>query len=219
MAPSSRTVVQSRWRVVGGLVLGLVLGGCPRKSLPKLGKAARFDPSADRGRTAADALPVDHVDARITTLKNGKKAVAWAACDEGGCDARLGYLTGGDEEGAPAEVGWSVALRLPSGGATAVRIEAIRQADLDDDGEGELVVVFAGLKGDRLLGQRLSIHDPVDLHLVTLLDLETGRPDARSCTLYVVDVNGDDHRDLVTKCSDSSKPRVRTWRRARDEWR
>jgi hypothetical protein len=205
--------------VAGGLLLALGLAGCPRTSLPKLGKAARFDPSADRGRTASSALPMDHVDARIATLKNGKKAVAWAACDDGGCDARVGYLTGGSDDGEAAEVGWSVALRMPGGAATGVRIEAIRQVDMDDDGEGEVVVVYAALKNDRLLSQRLSIHDPVDLHLVTLLELETGRPDARSCTLYVVDVNGDNHRDLVTKCSDSSKPKVRTWRRARDEWR
>lgn len=219
MAPSSRTVSRSRWLAAGSIVLAVVLAGCPRASLPKLGKATRFNPTADRGRTASSSLPMDHVDARITTLKNGKKAVAWAACDDGGCDARLGYLTDGDEDGAAAEVGWSVALRMPSGAVSGVRIEAIRQVDLDDDGEGELVVVYAALKNDRLLSQRLSIHDPVDLHLVTLLELETGRPDARSCTLYVVDVNGDKHRDLVTKCSDSSRPKVRTWRRARDEWR
>lgn len=209
---------RTRWAAAGGVLLVGLLSGCPRVSLPALDKAGRYEMGAERGRSAGEELPEDHVDARITDMANGQRVVAWSTCDAVGCEARVGFLQRSSAEG-PAEVSWSQALRFGDATPTGVRIDGIQQADLDDDGEGELVVMYSALEGETLASRRLAIYDPVALRLATVLELERGPPQRRSCVLYVVDVNSDDHRDLVFDCSDSARPQVRVWRRSRDEWR
>ncbi len=191
--------------------------GCPMAELPKLTKATRYDPGAETGRTPAEALPMDNVDARLTTLKDGTRAVAWSVCDDGGCEARVGLLAPGDD--GAATVTWSQVLRGPDFAATGLRIDGIRQSDWDNDKEGEIIVAYTVLGNGKRESERVSVHDPTDLRLVTVLELVRRGPDARSCVLHLVDANGDKHRDLVIACKGEARPSVRTWRRSRDEWR
>ena len=190
--------------------------GCAAVQVPNMGKATRFDPGRATGRAPAEALPADNVDARLTDLKNGHRAIAWSVCDEGGCLAKVGLLK--DSADGLNEVAWARSLRLPQGDVSSISIEGIHQEDVDDDGEGEILVVYRVEVG-RTMSRRMSIHDVVDLRLMTVVELERTGPDKVSCPLHIVDANGDGHRDLVSVCSDRTRPIVRTWRRSRDEWR